>query len=52
MTTEELLSGVVTKEVEPGVFRVVNDGVRDLTSYQALVFPDAERSEMIANDVE
>ena len=31
MTTEELLSGMVTEEVEPGVFRVVNDGVRDLT---------------------
>ena len=29
-TTEELLSGMVTEEVEPGVFRVVNDGVRDL----------------------
>ena len=32
MTTEELLSGMVTEEVEPGVYRVVNDGVRDLTS--------------------
>jgi len=31
VTTEELLSGMVTEEVEPGVFRVVNDGVRDLT---------------------
>ena len=31
MTTEELLSGMVTEEVEPGVFRVVHDGVRDLT---------------------
>ena len=30
MTTEELLSGMVTEEVEPGVFRVVHDGVRDL----------------------
>ena len=30
MTTEELLSGMVTEEVEPGVLRVVNDGVRDL----------------------
>ena len=29
-TTEELLSGMVTEEVELGVFRVVNDGVRDL----------------------
>jgi len=32
MTTEELLSGMVTEEVEPGVLRVVNDGVRDLSS--------------------
>jgi hypothetical protein len=31
-TTEELLSGMVTEEVEPGVYRVINDGVRDLTS--------------------
>ena len=30
-TTEELLSGMVTEEVEPGVFRVVHDGVRDLS---------------------
>ena len=30
-TTEELLAGMVTEEVEPGVFRVVNDGVRDPT---------------------
>ena len=29
-TTEKLLSGMVTEEVEPGVYRVVNDGVRDL----------------------
>ena len=29
MTTDELLSGMVTEEVEPGVLRVVNDGVRD-----------------------
>jgi hypothetical protein len=29
-TTDELLTGMVTEEVEPGVFRVVNDGVRDL----------------------
>ncbi len=29
-TTQELLSGMLTEEVEPGVFRVVNDGVRDL----------------------
>ena len=26
-----LLEGMVTEEVEPGVLRVVNDGVRDLT---------------------
>ena len=30
--TEELLSGMVTEEVEPGVFRVDHDGFRDLTS--------------------
>ncbi len=30
-TTEGLLSGMVTEEVEPGVYRVLNDGVRDLT---------------------
>ena len=29
--TEELLAGMVTEEVEPGVFRVLNDGVRDPT---------------------
>ncbi|MGD8485006.1 MAG: hypothetical protein PVH07_00080 [Chloroflexota bacterium] len=28
--TEALLSGMITEEVEPGVFRVVDDGVRDL----------------------
>jgi hypothetical protein len=32
MTTEELLSGMVTEEVEPGVLRVASDGVRDLTA--------------------
>ena len=31
--TEELLSGMVTEEVEPGVLRVVNDGVRDLLPF-------------------
>jgi hypothetical protein len=31
MTTEELLSSMVTEEVEPGVFRVDHDGVRDLS---------------------
>ncbi len=35
MTTEELLSGMVTEEVQPGVLRVVNDGVRDLASVEA-----------------
>jgi hypothetical protein len=30
MTTDELLSGMVTDEVEPGILRVVSDGVRDL----------------------
>ena len=29
-TTEELLSGMVTEAVEPGVLRIVNDGARDL----------------------
>ena len=29
--TEALLAGMVTEEVEPGVFRVDNDGVRDLS---------------------
>lgn len=28
-TTEALLSGMVTEEVEPGVFRVLSDGVRE-----------------------
>ena len=31
MTTQELLSGMVTEEVETGVFRVDHDGVRDLS---------------------
>jgi len=30
-TTEELLSGMVTEEVEPGIFRVDHDGVRGLS---------------------
>ncbi len=30
-TTDELLAGMVTEEVEPGVIRVVNDGYRDLS---------------------
>ena len=29
-TTDELLSGMVIEEVEPGVLRIVNDGYRDL----------------------
>jgi hypothetical protein len=29
-TTDELLAGMVTEEVEPGVLRIVNDGYRDL----------------------
>ena len=32
LTTEALLSGMVTEEVEPGVLKVVHDGVRDLTT--------------------
>jgi len=36
MTTGELLSGMVTEEVEPGVFRVVSDGVRDLRPLEAM----------------
>ena len=31
MTSEELLRGMVTEEIEPGVFRVLGDGVRDLS---------------------
>jgi hypothetical protein len=31
-----LLEGMVTEEIEPGVFRVVNDGVRDLSSTDAV----------------
>ncbi len=30
-TTDQLISGMVTEEVEPSVFRVVNDGMRDLS---------------------
>ena len=29
-STEELLAGMVTEEVEPGLYRVMDDGVRDL----------------------
>ena len=38
-TTEELLAGMVTEEVEPGVYRVLSDGVRTLEpgSYLDLV---------------
>ena len=35
MTTEESLSGMVAKEVWSGVFRVVNDGVRNLMPVDA-----------------
>jgi hypothetical protein len=43
--TEELLSGMVTEVVEPGVFRVFNDGVRNLVFQReptdlGLSFPD------------
>jgi hypothetical protein len=31
-TTEALLSSMVTDEVEPGIYQVINDGVRDLAS--------------------
>ncbi len=40
MTTDELLAGMVTEHVEPGVVRVVNDGVRDPT-FMAGGYPDA-----------
>jgi hypothetical protein len=30
--TVELLAGMVTEEVEPGVYRVISDGVRDVSS--------------------
>jgi hypothetical protein len=45
MTSEALLSGMDTEEVEPGVFRVTNDGVRDLrysggTGFMVDVTPD------------
>jgi hypothetical protein len=32
MTTEKLLSTAVTEEVEPGVVRVIDDGIRDLAA--------------------
>lgn len=31
-TTEELLSGMTTEQAEPGVYRVVSDGIRDVSS--------------------
>jgi hypothetical protein len=37
MTTDELLSSMVTEEVGPGVYRVANDGVRDLGAAAAIV---------------
>ena len=40
MTTVEPLSGMVTDEVEPGVYRVVSDGIRDLAAASALARPD------------
>ncbi len=39
-TTDELLAGMVTEEVEPGVFRVLDDGVRDPT-YPVRGYPGA-----------
>jgi hypothetical protein len=42
-STEALLAGMVTEEVEPGVFRVVNDGVRDLTPTHSDAVPQAVR---------
>ena len=38
VTTEELLSGMVTEEVDPGILRVVHDGVRELSN-EDLGFP-------------
>jgi hypothetical protein len=35
-STQESLSGLVTEEVEPGVLRIVDDGVRELTSVEVL----------------
>ena len=40
MTTEELLSGMVAEEVEPGVYRVANDGVRDLLVADMIIVGD------------
>ena len=37
MTTEELLAGMVTEEVERGVYRVVHDGVLDLPGAQEVI---------------
>ena len=34
--TEKSMPGMVTEEVEPGVLRVINDGVRDLGSVEAM----------------
>ena len=47
--TEELLSGMVTEEVEPGVYRVVNDGVRDLTALLTVLMPK-ESPGIVAGD--
>jgi hypothetical protein len=40
MSSEELLSGMVTEEVEPGIYRVINDGVRDLMVADRIVVGD------------
>ena len=39
VTPEDVLSELVTEEVEPGVFRVVHDGMRDLTAYLTVEMP-------------
>ena len=50
MTTEELLSGMVTEEVEPGVYRVVHDGVRDLTPYLTSMMQTVASPGILAGD--
>ena len=39
-TTEELLAGMVTDEVEPGVFRVVNDGKKQFKGWAIIAGQD------------
>jgi hypothetical protein len=34
--TEDLMPGMITEEVEPGVFQVTSDGVRDIASVEAV----------------